>query len=230
MPNWCYTDIEFRGKDAVKFWEMLERARERSCKIVQGGDFGEYWLGHYLVGSGVPEEDAVHSSHAWYDCRGTIDKDSIDDAVQGDIVCIKTETAWSPKVGMFRHLVDLTGLDVTVHYYGEESDNGVYVASDRSMTEGADYIVDSCINEYKLPEIEDEKVRAVCEALSEPGFYINRQLKGVLEKLYGAPPIKFSDLMDKFMEYLEDEDVFDEDDTYITIHRIKFDEPASKVA
>ena len=71
MPNWCFTDLEIRGKDAVKFWEMLERARYRSCKTDDGGSFGEYWLGHYLIGAGISKDDATYGSGK-FDCRGSM--------------------------------------------------------------------------------------------------------------------------------------------------------------
>lgn len=224
MPNWCYTNIEFRGNDAGAFWEKMEELSKKGFDITkEKADFGPTWLGYYLIGAGIPENDVRHNTGlaTGLSCRGSITEIPI---ISPQLVEIQTETAWSEMIEMWNYLIDKYRYDVSVHYFAEECGNAYYSASDKSMTDGAEYYIDSsiCINDLSG---KPANIRKIAEEFAESDMYSNDAIKDALTNIYGAIPIP----LEKLIARLND-DIEDDDDIYISINKISFDDDSDVCA
>ena len=96
MPNWAYTQIDIKGKDAAKMREEVE-----SWILLNAEDngFGTKWLGNVVVNSGLVNSTEDPKCPR---CRGQI-IDICDNGKDGEF-SITEETAWFP---MFQMWIDL---------------------------------------------------------------------------------------------------------------------------
>ncbi|MCR5669672.1 MAG: hypothetical protein K6G10_01585 [Butyrivibrio sp.] len=229
MPNWCYTEIDFRGEDAGKFAKYLEDAQIKGLQIAKEANmeigFDETWLGYYLLGAGVPVKDVEDGTGdvSGFRYRGEVIE--FPESCEGDdSFSIRTETAWRPMLEMFDYLIDKSGFSgVSLHYYAEEPNTALYKASDPSMTEGDTYYVDTCMPYGSdLLKTKPPVIQKIVENFGEPGFYSDESLSKALTGVLGAYPIPLADMIEKFEELYRD---IDDDDVFISIHEIEFDTP-----
>lgn len=117
MPNWCTTGITFYSKDR----ELVEKFYDKVVEILNGkptaeNDFGKGWLGDY-ANTFFPE-----LGHAKINCRGMVE--CIDDYTfdREDYICfsIATCTAWGPKIGIWREIIDRFYKGIEIAYLSEE--------------------------------------------------------------------------------------------------------------
>ena len=133
MPNWCYTEISIYHNDKEKLNAFYKKVDEWRQKPFKKNDFDLYtlgWLGNIVGNSGLAEwkmrengrEDFVPNIN----CRGSIQTFEL----QGDYICINTETAWGPMLEMWRLLCEKYLPDAEIYFTAEESGNGLYETND----------------------------------------------------------------------------------------------------
>ena len=230
MPNWCYTNMEIRGdkEDLLKFYDFSEDLRNKGIESYgkDGVDFGASWLGYYLAGAGIPKEE--FGKH--YQCRGKVTSFSTKEDIEDmEIIQLETETAWGPMVETIQFIVDLSGLDLTLHYYAEECGMEMYVASDKSMTDNAEYILEHYqdMSDEEL-ETQPELTRKIMASITDRynDFADTQFLKELFTKVYGAIPMSFDDQLKKFQDDVEDLP----ETLYVRLHKIDFDDDSDVYA
>ena len=117
MPNWCTTGITFYSKNrelVEKFYDKVVEIMNRKSTVKN--DFGQGWLGDYA--------NTFFPEIGWdkIECRGVVE--DIDDYVfeiEGYIYfSITTSTAWGPKMGLWREIIDRFYKGIKIAYLSEE--------------------------------------------------------------------------------------------------------------
>lgn len=124
MPNWCSSCITFYSKEQMQLQKMLndffEIYRE---KPTVDNSFGYGWMGNYanryLKAVGGSEN---------VDCRGLVCgiSDTLSKKDEFYYFKIETQTAWSPKIAIWREIIKDNYSSVSIAYCAEECGNEVY--------------------------------------------------------------------------------------------------------
>lgn len=160
MPNWCYTNITMSGQpDNVKW--LRDKVEEWTSENLYENGFGKNWLGNIVIGAELASYDEIcngdpNKIEQPPNCRGSLVYMDIDS--DNTSLTISTETAWTPKMNMWRMINDQYNLGLEIIYYAEEPGIGIFVSND--PTEVGYYLV----NVYEP----DEKIVAV---IGDDGFY-----------------------------------------------------------
>lgn len=185
MPNWCSTNIEFRGpeKDIKKLYEFIDNKNGEQVPNIET-DFGARWLGYYLLRVGLSDER--------YNCRGTVaDLSKISATDNAFEFKIWTETAWGPMIQMWLAIIkklELNGIQVA--YSAVEPGCEVYQTNDPEQAKL--YVVDL----YD----EDEVDKKIVDALGFDDFQdvTEEQLReGLLEVFPGEDNLSTEALIKK---------------------------------
>lgn len=116
MPNWCYTTIIIDGPE--KEIEFLYNKITSWSNMPDGNDLRNF-LRYACV-------DFTN-----YDCRGTIDKIRLSTAENNDKhIVVSTGTAWTPKIQMWRAIVNSYSKNCRVFFYAEECGTDIYMTND----------------------------------------------------------------------------------------------------
>lgn len=211
MPNWCTNDICITGKDMKKYREFCEKSLKDNIADTkyEGTDFGAGWLGNLLLSAGEDYEK-VKQFHM-VNARGNYE---ITDATN-DQLSISAESAWGPCYDVFRYVAEKMGFDVDVDYYAEEPGCGVYVASDRSMTDDGDYYIDGYFDgegaDYLLPLFSDNP------------FWKKDILIEEIQKALQTEETDIDKLIDMVLEVVDKVNEISDTDSYISINEIEFE-------
>ena len=123
MPNWCYTNIKFYSKNPNQLMALFKRFNRGS----------ENNSLYDLMKSFYPNETNA------FDARGCIisSDDEVNrlknkDGVSISYFGIDTETAWSPKIGIFQKILQDFYPDVELAYLANEDGYGVALKYDNN--------------------------------------------------------------------------------------------------
>lgn len=155
MPNWCYSNIVFYSTNRLR----VEKMYNDFNKIINGessepNDFGHGWMGDF-ASKYFPEIELNKIN-----CRGSVINISELDYADDDnpetgeeenyrFFTIQTETAWAPKMGLWREIIKKKYPDVKIAYDSEEPGMGYYYKYDttpnRIFTYGSTHYIDGYI-------------------------------------------------------------------------------------
>lgn len=181
MPNWCFTDITFSGKEEnlKKFATLIEDWISIEKNNANG--FGNYWLGNIVVNSGLATYDDVLNMRT-HKCRGEI----IDINVQDDLIQIFTDTAWIPMMKLWKGVIDKHNLDLDIVYIAEEVGAELYQTNDPEYK-----------NKYKFQlEYLDDDTWACSES----------EVLELCKKYCDIESNNIDDCMNKFKQYCDEND------------------------
>jgi hypothetical protein len=179
------TTITFNGeeKELKALYGFIDD-KEANEKDGLKTDFGNTWLGNYLVRAGLDWHD--------YRCRGSVCY--IEELHEGNgAFSVQTETAWEPMVNMWAAIVNKIAPGIEIIYSAEECGNGIYWTNDPACVNR--YIVDiydeDCLDEKIVKALGWDEYDDVSEKDLREGLLevfpddVNLSTKELIEKLTG---------------------------------------------
>lgn len=131
MPNWCDTEIIFYSHKINKLRDLHEKMRKiYFSQSSQENDFINRWMSDY-ANAFFPEIGAEK-----IDCRGSVFY--IDEDINRKEIYfyfkINTQTAWSPKMGLWNEIISRSYAgDIFIAYASEEPGMELYCYHDESQ-------------------------------------------------------------------------------------------------
>lgn len=156
MPNWCSTYIEIKNenKEGLKtFHDLLD---EWTSKNYMDNGFGIIWLGNIVLGSGIGTIDKDKETDI--ECRGWLEYMQLDD----NTLTLQTETAWSPKLKMWKLLCEKYLPNSEIIYSAEEPGMELFCTNDSDLI-GKYHLVTNEWSEYDLTK--EEVIKALQKEL-----------------------------------------------------------------
>lgn len=127
MPNWCTTNITFKGpKEEIK--TLSKSIEEWTSKEYIKTDFGKNWLGNICIGANLITIDEAENNTKKYRYRGDIiDVEDYDD----NELHVQTETAWTPMLALWVDTLKSLKLNNTeILYTASEPNLEIYYTND----------------------------------------------------------------------------------------------------
>ena len=100
MPNWCQTRMQIACQNTVIAEDLLAKIKDWVSSEKMETDFGRNWLGNIVLGAKIGTIDEGKDTDI--ECRGWLD----DVYTDGSTVEVWTLTAWTPKMRMWKLIVD----------------------------------------------------------------------------------------------------------------------------
>jgi hypothetical protein len=134
MPNWCSNGVSIRHEDPAKIAAMANAMREgKFCnhvipvpvdlQIVAGRVGGDDNPAQIELERKTAENIEKYGAGNWYDfcvnrwgTKWDVDCHAVEISEDGKTVQASFDSAWSPPIGIYEHLVE-DGYDVVAHYY-----------------------------------------------------------------------------------------------------------------
>lgn len=135
MPNWCQTRIRITCRSTPEAEDLLSKIEDWTSSSKATNGFGSSWLGNIVIGAGIgtiPENKKTD-----VECRGWLE----DAFTQGNTLEVWTETAWTPKVRMWKLVADKYAPGAVIIYDAIEDGCNVHWTNDPQL-EGLYYVVD----------------------------------------------------------------------------------------
>lgn len=124
MSSSCTTKIciTHENEDALK--ELCNQIHFWTSETFTESKYDKSWLGNIVIGSQIGTIDTGETTDV--SCRG----DLLGAKVSENMLVIETVTAWSPKLQMWRLLVDKYLPDAAMIYCAEDKGNGILSTND----------------------------------------------------------------------------------------------------
>lgn len=145
MPNWCFTDIDFKGKAAHVIF-LYSKIKEWTEENQTENGFGLNWLGNIVIGSGIATAETIDDKTTPR-CRGAIVYDSLNMIDNVPTLSIQTETAWVPMIRMWQKIIDKYDLGLEIKYVSTEPGCEVFWTNDKEYV--GKYVVDLFESEFE---------------------------------------------------------------------------------
>lgn len=147
MPNWCSTHIFIKSENKEELKTFHDLLDEWTGINYMDNGFGTSWLGNIVLGSGIGTVSTGNETDV--ECRGWLEDMSFTD---DNTIMIQTETAWSPKLKMWKLLCEKY-LNSEIIYDAEEPGMELFCTNDFDLVGKYRLIANGC-SEYELTKEE----------------------------------------------------------------------------
>lgn len=137
MANLCFSEITITHDDVAKLRALYENI-EKWVRHDALGNGTYHWLGNIVLNAQIGSVDS--NDHDYIKCRGDIiDICFIEDSRE---IFIATATAWTPKIKIWKKLVDKYLPDAEVTFRANEPGCEIFVTNNFDLA--GQYLVDAC--------------------------------------------------------------------------------------
>ena len=157
MPNWCSTHILIISENKQKLKTLYDLLEIWTSKNYMNNGFGVSWLGNIVLGSGIGTVATGNETDV--ECRGWLGYMSFTD---DNTITLQTETAWYPKLNMWKLLCEKYLPNSKIIYDAVEEGMGVYCTNDPDLIDKY-YVITQEGTECDLSK--DEVIKTLQEKL-----------------------------------------------------------------
>lgn len=168
MPNWCSTYIEIKNENKDELKKLHDLLDEWTSKNYMDNGFGTTWLGNIVLGSGIGTVDTDNETDV--ECRGWLEYMQLYD----NTLTLQTETAWSPKLKMWKLLCEKYLPNSKIIYNAEEIGMELFCTNDSGLA-GKYRLVVNGWSEYDLTK--EEVIKALQKELETEETDFEKLLK-----------------------------------------------------
>lgn len=127
MPNWCSTYIEIKNENKDELKKLHDLLDEWTSKNYMDNGFGASWLGNIVLGSGIGTVDKDKETDI--ECRGWLEYMQLYD----NTLTLQTETAWCPKLNIWKLLCEKYLPNSEIIYSAEEPGMEIFCTNDSDL-------------------------------------------------------------------------------------------------
>lgn len=210
MCNWCDNDIHITGADTKKYLAFMEKSQQDNLVEKEGGSsWGANWIGNLLLSAGEDCDIVCHHAETISSLFDVAARGSYEICTENEEeISIYAESAWVPCYGTFQYIAQKMGFDVDIEFFSSEPGCGIFVASDRSMTDDGEYYVDAYIEADKSP----------FTPFVDYPFQRENELVKNLQQALGTEETDVNNLISMINKVMEDIN----DGSYCCINKIEF--------